>query len=85
MNINGNFAVVRRPSSAVEKAVPGAKRILSGMVADALILAKKKPSPRIIVVDDEPDYLELITEFIKCSYKDATVLTFGDPEKALKE
>jgi TPR repeat protein len=34
-----NFALVRKPASAVEKAEPGAKRILSGMVADTLILA----------------------------------------------
>ena len=34
---------MRKPSSAVEKAAPGAKRILSGMVADtlALVLATK--------------------------------------------
>jgi len=35
-----NFALVRKPSSAVERAAPGAKRILSGMVADALVLAQ---------------------------------------------
>jgi DNA-binding NarL/FixJ family response regulator len=49
MNKNGNFAVVRRPSSAVEKAVPGAKRILSGMVADALALAKADPPVKPIL------------------------------------
>jgi hypothetical protein len=34
-----NLALVRRPPSALEKAQPGAKRILSDMVADALALA----------------------------------------------
>jgi|GEM_PF-6651388 len=39
MNEKNNFALVRKPSSAVEKAAPGAKRILSSMVADTLIVA----------------------------------------------
>src|SRR4051812_19238083 len=33
------FALARRPSSAVEKTTPGAKSILSGMVADVLMVA----------------------------------------------
>jgi TPR repeat protein len=33
-----DFPLVRRPSSAVDKAAPGAKRILAGMVADTLAL-----------------------------------------------
>jgi hypothetical protein len=41
MNEKNDFALVRRPSSAVEKAAPGAKRILSGMVTDTLALRKK--------------------------------------------
>lgn len=40
MDGNHNFALVPRPPSAVEKAEPGAKRILSGMVADTLALAR---------------------------------------------
>jgi TPR repeat protein len=44
-NRNG-FPLVRRPSSAVEKAAPGARRILSGMVADTLALVKKEPSAK---------------------------------------
>jgi len=40
MNEKNNFALVRKPSSAVEKAAPGAKRILAGIVADTLPLAK---------------------------------------------
>ena len=38
MNEENNFAIVRKPSSAVEKAAPGAKSILSGMVADTFAL-----------------------------------------------
>lgn len=39
MNEKNDFALVRKPSSAVEKAAPCAKRILSGMVAETLALA----------------------------------------------
>lgn len=42
MTEEDNAALVRRPPSALEKAEPGAKRILSGMVADALALAQAK-------------------------------------------
>ena len=34
MNKKKIVSLVRKPSSAVEKAAPGAKRILSGMVKD---------------------------------------------------
>jgi DNA-binding NtrC family response regulator len=52
---HNHFPLVRKPSSAVEKAAPGARRILSGMVADALALAKNKERKklRIVVLDDE--------------------------------
>ena len=40
MNEKDNFALVPKPPSAVEKAAPGAKRILSGMAADTLALVK---------------------------------------------
>ena len=43
MNKKDNFALVPRPPGALEKAEPGAKRILSGIVTDALALAKKEP------------------------------------------
>ena len=39
MTEEDNVALVRSPPSALEKAQPGAKRILSGIVADALALA----------------------------------------------
>jgi len=42
MNEPDNFALVRRPSAALEKVESGAKRILPGMVADALALVKKE-------------------------------------------
>ena len=40
MDEKSNFALVRKPSSALEKAAPGAKRILSSMVVETLPLAK---------------------------------------------
>jgi hypothetical protein len=39
--ING-FELVRRPSSAIEKAAPGAKHVLAGMVAETIALAETK-------------------------------------------
>ena len=42
MSENGDFALVTKPSSAVEKAEPGAKRILSAMVEDTLGVARRE-------------------------------------------
>lgn len=42
MSEENDFALARRPASAVEKAAPGAKRILTGMVAETLALAEAK-------------------------------------------
>jgi hypothetical protein len=62
-----NVALVRRPPSALEKAEPGAKRILSGMVADALALADKKQTVAVTAkfrIADydwcEPDYRQIL-------------------------
>jgi PleD family two-component response regulator len=87
METNGEnkFALVRKPSSAVEKAAPRAKRIVSGMVGDALALVKKKSSLRIVVIDDDSGVLELLSIFIEQTFKNATVLAFNSPSKAVKE
>jgi CheY-like chemotaxis protein len=46
-----NFALVPRSPIAVERAEPGAKRILSGMVADTLALAREnQPSKPVLSV-----------------------------------
>jgi TPR repeat protein len=50
-----NFALVRKPPSALEKAQPGAKRILSGMVGDTLGLAKKTTSKDVSVADAQSE------------------------------
>jgi DNA-binding NtrC family response regulator len=67
---NKNHSLVRRSSSAVEKAAPGAKRILSGMVADAHALAKSKERKklRIVVLDDEEGPRESLRVIFKDEY-----------------
>jgi hypothetical protein len=65
MNEKNDFELVRRPSSAVEKTAPGAKRILSGMVADALALRKDASTlAKNFRIGDyewcEPDYRQII-------------------------
>jgi len=47
---HNHFPLARRPSSAVEKAAPGAKRVLSGMVADTLALVKTKPVKPVLSI-----------------------------------
>lgn len=57
------FALVRKPSSAIEKAAPGARRIVSGMVADTLALTKLRG--KLLIVDDQyevRDWLRVIFE-----------------------
>ena len=68
MNEKNDFALVPRLPSAVEKAEPGAKRVLSGMVADTLAIALKErtalPTDRFRIGDTEwrgPDYQQLLT------------------------
>jgi phosphotransferase system HPr (HPr) family protein len=86
-NKSDDHALVRMRPSAVEKSQPGAKRILSGMVAETLALVKKERqcSLRIVVVDDAPEMLDLMEALLGGSFKDATVLTFQDGEKAWQE
>ena len=84
MNDKNGFALVRKPSGAVEKAAPGARRIISGMVADTLALVKK-PSLRIIILDDEPMLLEIYELMIRGFCKEVTLLKFRNPWEALQE
>jgi CheY-like chemotaxis protein len=87
MNENDNFALVPMPPSAVEKTQPGTKRILSGIVVDALALVKKERlvSPRIVLVDDESVMLDLIQHLIRSWFKDAAVIRFLDGETAWRD
>ncbi len=90
MNEKNDFALVPRAPGALEKAEPGVRRILSGMVADTLALAKKE-SPqearplRIIMVDDVDTTLEGITYMMQFLLPEATILTFQWAGDGLKE
>lgn len=82
-----NFALVPKTPAAVEKAEPGTKRVLSGMVSDALALLKKQQPPklRIVLLNDEADAIQLLERIICDWFKEATVLTFQSGEQALQE
>lgn len=67
MNEKNEFAMVPRTPGALEKAQPGAKRILAAMVAETLALVKreesKHPGARYRIGDCElcePDYQQLM-------------------------
>jgi DNA-binding NtrC family response regulator len=90
MSGNNDFALVPRPPGALERAEPGAKRILSGMVADTLALAKKGPPRksrplRIVQVNDETGINESFAIVIRGFWPDATVLSFDNAVAALEE
>jgi mannitol/fructose-specific phosphotransferase system IIA component (Ntr-type)/CheY-like chemotaxis protein len=82
-----NFALVPKPPSAIEKAEPGAKRVLSSMVADTLALVKREQlsKPRIILVNDSPDTVHLMEALIYDWFKEATLLIFQSGEQAWQE
>jgi len=68
MNGENNFAMVPRSPGALEKADPGTKRLLSGMVADTLALASKEkfgPGTARFRIGEyewcEPDYRQILT------------------------
>ena len=90
MNEKNDSALVPRPPSAVQKAAPGAKRILSGMVADTLALVKKEPLHktrplRIVMVNDEEGVLRSFEVVIRQWFKDVTMLFFDNGAAALEE
>jgi len=90
MNEKDNFVLVPRPPGSLEKVEPGAKRIVSGMVADTLALAKKEPSHksrplRIVLVDNEDWLLEMLEAAIRIKFKNVTVQPFQDGSLAWQE
>ena len=70
MSESNNFALVPKLPGALERAEPGAKRILSGMVADTLALARKeqvaKPRGKLLIVDDE----DTVRQWMRVVFKD---------------
>src|ERR1017187_6181866 len=85
MKDKSDFALVRKPSSAVEKAAPGAKRVLAGMVTDTLALTKKVRSFRIVHIDDEDWLLEMVGMAIRAKFKNVVIDTFQNGNKAWEE
>lgn len=90
MNGCNDFALVPRPPGALEKAEPGAKRILSGMVADTLALAKKEPVSkshphRIVVVNDEEGARNCLEIMLRGWFPDVTLLLCYSCVEALEE
>jgi hypothetical protein len=84
------FALVPRAPSSLERAEPGARRIMSGMVADALALAQKghprshRPL-RIVSVDDEELRLAIVEGIISGHFRGVIVQSFRDAEEAWQE
>jgi TPR repeat protein/FixJ family two-component response regulator len=85
---NVNLPLARRPSSAIEKVAPGAKHILSGMVADTLGLVKKKERKklRVVVLDDEEGPRRSCVAMLKgCWHRGAEIVEFEDARDAWRE
>jgi len=87
---NNDFALVPRPPGAVEKAEPGAKRILSGMVADTLALVKKMPPRksrplRIVILDDENELRETYRVMLQIWYEGVVVVQCQGGDEAWEE
>jgi hypothetical protein len=83
-NRRNYFPPKRKTYSAVEKATPGANRLLSGVVTDMLVLAKPS-SPRVVLVDDENCILDIIELVIRHKFKNVTVQKFLDSHEAWQE
>ena len=85
MNETDNFALVPRPPTTLEKTAPGAKRILSEIMADALALTKKASQFRIVHVDDEDWLLAMIGDAIRAKFQNLVIDTFQNGDKAWEE
>jgi CheY-like chemotaxis protein len=90
MSKNNDFALVPRAPGSLEKAEPGAKHILSSMVADTFALAKKglprsQRPLRIVFVDDDDVILEMVGSLIRDWLKNLTLLSYQDGETAWQE
>ncbi len=70
--------MVPRPPGSIEKAKPGAERILSGMIAETLALARqsKGTQRRIVILDDDLDLPDLYRRILQQSLKDIDLQYF---------
>lgn len=87
---NDSFALVPKPPGALENAEPRTGRILSGMVADTLALARKRLSKtarplRIVIVNDVHDILVPYAAVLRVLLKNAVVYEFRDGAQAMRE
>jgi hypothetical protein len=64
MDEKNKFALVRKPSSAVKKATPRVKRIVSDMAGDALSLAKQKQLLSVLVAGGLEGFVDTIPAII---------------------
>jgi DNA-binding NarL/FixJ family response regulator len=82
-----NFALVPRSPGALEKAEPGAKRILSGMVADTLTLVRKTKSQplRVFIVYYEEAPRMLIKRTLQKQFERVIILEFERGDEAWQE
>jgi DNA-binding NtrC family response regulator len=90
MNGDDCFALVPKATGALERIVPGAQRVISGMVSDTLALANsairgRLRPPRIVIIDDEPSVVDLLERWIPSMISDATILGFVDADLAWQE
>lgn len=81
-----NRSLVVRPAGSVEKTAPGAKRILSGMVADTLALVKKEQPPkrvfRVLTCTGDQDFSEMLQDIIQVQLGNGCVVEVTDGQKA---
>lgn len=89
MNEKNDFALVPKPPSAVEKIEPSAKRILAGMVGDALALAQvestaKLPITMLVGKYGRSEFLARILKTIARDQYDVMLKYFGTEAELLK-
>jgi CheY-like chemotaxis protein len=87
MSENPEFALVPRSPSGLERVEPGAKRILSGIVADMLEQAKKgpqdDPSPfRIVMICSQLGAFKSLEFLLRPWFKNASFLLLQDSGEA---
>jgi len=87
MSENSEFALVPKSPSGLEKVEPGARRIISGIVADMLEQAKKAPSQgpspfRIVMICSQPGASKSLESLLRHWFENATFLLLQDSGEA---
>lgn len=86
MNEPENFALVPRPPGPLEKAAPGAKRILTDMIADALVKkdAAVKPAISVLVAVGVVDSYAEIFEMVLSDQYEVSVVAADNAVEVLR-